>query len=53
MRKVIAALQTSLDGYIEGPNKERDWMMAEDEESWKDINDTLNSVDIIILGRVM
>ena len=53
MRKVIAALQTSLDGYIEGPNKELDWMMAEDEESWKDINETLNSVDTIILGRVM
>ena len=25
MRKVIAALQTSVDGYIEGPNKELDW----------------------------
>ena len=53
MRKVLAVLQTSLDGYIEGPNKELDWMMAEDEESWKDINETLNSVDTIILGRVM
>jgi hypothetical protein len=29
MRKVIAALQTSVDGYIEGPNKELDWAMAE------------------------
>ena len=27
--------------------------MAEDEEAWKDINETLNSVDTIILGRVM
>jgi dihydrofolate reductase len=53
MRKVIAALQTSVDGYIEGPNKELDWAMAEDEEAWKDINETLNSVDTIILGRVM
>jgi dihydrofolate reductase len=53
MRKVIAALQTSVDGYIEGPNKELDWAMAEDEETWKDINETLNSVDTIILGRVM
>jgi hypothetical protein len=41
MRKVIAALQTSVDGYIEGPNKELDWAMAEDEEAWKDINETL------------
>jgi dihydrofolate reductase len=53
MRKVIAALQTSVDGYIEGPNKELDWAMAEDEEAWKDINEILNSVDTIILGRVM
>jgi dihydrofolate reductase len=53
MRKIIAALQTSVDGYIEGPNKELDWAMAEDEETWKDINVTLNSVDTIILGRVM
>jgi dihydrofolate reductase len=53
MRKVIAALQTSVDGYIEGPNKELDWAMAEDDEAWKDINEILNSVDTIILGRVM
>jgi dihydrofolate reductase len=53
MRKVIAALQTSVDGYIEGPNKELDWAMAEDEEAWKDINEILNPVDTIILGRVM
>jgi dihydrofolate reductase len=53
MRKIIAALQTSLDGFIEGPNKELDWAMAEDEETWIDINETLNSVDTIILVRVM
>jgi dihydrofolate reductase len=46
-------LQTSLDGFIEGPNGELDWAMAEDEETWKDINETLNSVDTLILGRVM
>ncbi len=40
MIKVIVALQTSIDGYIEGPHKELDWMMAEDEEVWKDINET-------------
>ena len=53
MRKIIAALQISVDGYIEGSNKELDWMMAEDEEAWKDINETLNSIDTIILGLVM
>lgn len=33
MRKIIAALQTSLDGFIEGPNGELDWAMAEDQET--------------------
>lgn len=32
MRKIIAALQTSLDGFIEGPNGELDWAMAEDQD---------------------
>jgi hypothetical protein len=31
-RKIIAALQVSVDGFIEGPNGELDWAMAEDEE---------------------
>ena len=53
MRKVIAALQTSVHSYIEGPKKELDWARAEDEEAWKYINETLNSVDTIIFGRVM
>ena len=26
MRKIIAALQVSLDGFIEGPNEELDWV---------------------------
>jgi len=34
MRRIIAALQTSVDGFIEGPNGELDWAMAEDEETW-------------------
>ena len=53
MRKIIAALQTSLDGFIEGPNGELDWAMAEDQETWSSINDTLDTVDTIILGRKM
>lgn len=35
MRKIIAALQMSVDGFIEGPNGELDWAMAEDEETRK------------------
>lgn len=53
MRKIIAALQTSVDCFIEGPNGEMDWAMAEDEETWKVMNETLNSVDALILGRRM
>jgi dihydrofolate reductase len=53
MRKIIAALQTSVGGFIEGPNGELDWAMAEDEETWRDIFAMLDSVDTCILGRVM
>ena len=53
MRKIIAALQVSLDGFIEGPNGELDWAMAEDEETWSDVFEMLTHVDTFILGRVM
>src|SRR5437763_16942463 len=53
MRKIIVALQTSVDGFIEGPEGELDWAMTEDEETWKDVFATLKSVDTCILGRVM
>jgi RibD C-terminal domain len=50
MRKIIAFLQVSVDGFIEGPNKEVDWMMVDDEEEWRELNEMLNSVDALILG---
>jgi dihydrofolate reductase len=53
MRKIIAALHVSVDGFIEGPNGELDWAMTEDEETWKDIFEFLTHVDTFILGRVM
>ncbi len=53
MRKIIAALQTSVDGFIEGPNGELDWAMAEDEETWRDVDEMLRSIDTFILGRGM
>jgi dihydrofolate reductase len=28
-------LQVSVDGFIEGPNGEMDWVMTKDEETWK------------------
>ena len=48
MRKIIAALQTSVDGFIEGPNGEVDWV-----ESWENPFDLLPQIDTCILGRGM
>lgn len=53
MRKIIAALQVSVDGFIGGPNGELDWAIAEDEETWRDVFEMLTHVDTLILGRVM
>ena len=48
MRKIVAALQMSVDGFIEGPNGELDWVA-----SWEDPFDMLPEVDACILGRKM
>jgi dihydrofolate reductase len=48
MRKIIAALQLSLDGFIEGPDGELDWV-----ETWEDTFDLLPQIDTCILGRRM
>jgi dihydrofolate reductase len=48
MRKIIAALQISLDGFIEGPNGELDWV-----DSWEDNFELLARIDACILGRGM
>ena len=48
MRKIIVALQVSLDGFIEGPNEEIDWV-----DSWEDPFDIISNVDTFILGARM
>jgi hypothetical protein len=48
MRKIIAGLQVSLDGFIEGPNGELDWV-----RTWEDSFDLLPQIDTCILGRGM
>lgn len=48
MRKIIAALVVSVDGFIEGPSGELDWV-----ESWEDPFDLLPQIDTCILGRRM
>jgi len=51
MRKIIVSNFVSLDGYIEGPNKELDWHLV-DREFLDYAEDMLNSVDTILFGRV-
>jgi dihydrofolate reductase len=48
VRKIIAALQVSLDGLIEGPNGELDWV-----SSWEDPFDIVGKIDAFILGARM
>ena len=42
---------TTVDGYFEGPNKELDWHVV-DEEFFQNAVDLLNSADILLFGRV-
>ncbi|HEY2582492.1 MAG TPA: dihydrofolate reductase family protein [Mucilaginibacter sp.] len=51
MRKIIVSNMVSLDGYIEGPNKELNWHVVND-EFFKYSEEMLESVDIILFGRV-
>ncbi|MGB4117186.1 MAG: dihydrofolate reductase family protein [Polaromonas sp.] len=48
MKKIIAALNTTLDGFIEGAQGEIDWM-----ESWEDEEDTTPQFDTCLLGAGM
>ena len=50
MRKIILSLATSLDGYIEGPNREVDWMVFT-EETGKALSSFLTEIDTILYGR--
>jgi dihydrofolate reductase len=44
-RRIIAALEVSLDGLIEGPDGEVDWI-----GSWEDSFDLLPEIDTLVLG---
>ena len=48
MRKIILSVAVSLDGFIEGPNKEFDWCPP---PSKKEMDDFLKGIDIIFMGR--
>lgn len=53
MRKIILNLATTLDGYIEGPNGEIDWLVRDESIDFADIlTDILADKDIIFYGRI-
>ena len=45
------SLAVSFDGYIEGPNKEIDWLSF-DEETGEALNNFLQEIDTVLYGRV-
>jgi dihydrofolate reductase len=48
MRKLIAGMQTSVDGKIEGPEGYADWV-----DAWSDHYDVMDRVDACLLGAGM
>ena len=48
MRKIILQLAVSLDGFIEGPNGEYDWCLADQDYGMKSF---LKRIDAIFMGR--
>jgi dihydrofolate reductase len=51
MRKIILAVQVSLDGYIEGPDRDIDWHMV-DEELHSHFNEQLGAMGAFLDGRI-
>jgi hypothetical protein len=51
MRKIILMMSISVDGFIEGPNRELDWQMI-DEELHSHFNDQLRPMGAFLEGRV-
>jgi len=47
-RKLIAALQVSLDGFVQGPDGEQDWA-----DSWASALGLIPDVDMFVLGAGM
>jgi dihydrofolate reductase len=50
MRKLIYLMNVSLDGFIEGPNRELDWTHV-DEETMSLFNDQQRGMDTLLYGR--
>lgn len=51
MRKIIFAMQVSLDGFMEGPHRELDWHMVDD-ELHSHFNEELRTMGAFLDGRI-
>lgn len=51
MRKLIASLYVSVDGFFAGPSGEIDWFVCDDETA-KYSKGLLNAIDKILFGQV-
>ncbi|MDX2827015.1 dihydrofolate reductase [Streptomyces ipomoeae] len=51
MRKIVLMMSLSLDGYMEGPNREIDWHLVDD-ELHTHFNDLLSGMGAFLHGRV-
>ena len=52
MRKIVLMMSVSLDGFIEGPNRELDWQSVDD-ELHSHFNEQLSGMGAFLDGRVM
>jgi dihydrofolate reductase len=53
MRKLILSMHMSLDGFVEGPNKDMSWMQTDDKEDWDNLFPIIKNVDLFLVGRGM
>ncbi|MDQ1037745.1 dihydrofolate reductase [Streptomyces sp. V3I8] len=51
MRKIILSMSVSLDGFFEGPNREIDWHMVDD-ELHRHMNERIGALGGLLTGRV-
>jgi dihydrofolate reductase len=51
MRKIICMMSVSLDGFFEGPNRELDWHLVDD-ELHRHFNEQLGAMSAFLGGRV-
>ncbi|MEU2390223.1 dihydrofolate reductase family protein [Streptomyces sp. NPDC007369] len=52
MRKIVLMMSVSLDGYIEGPDRQIDWHLVDD-ELHRHFNDELRRMGAFLSGRVV